>query len=200
MFWSHVAVCVSVDETFEPQMVGPVRCKENLGGIVKSYYREACMEGIAKCEWPLLARGFIGCSERSTPGHSRFLRICVRAATVFADLTPEEKMGSETARGGIHKHIDTDHDQSVPIAIEAISQLPRMVRNLIGGSGWERAAFKYDENGLCIRDENPFVYSTGVNLFNLNDDPGETRNLADDYADVVEELTTLYKDRRSQMA
>ncbi len=73
----------------------------------------------------------------------------------FADLAPEEKMRSEAARGGIHKHFDTDHDQSgplsgpgslsasktgvkhyrvaesipiavpAPIAIEAILQLPR---------------------------------------------------------------------------
>ena len=30
-----------LDEAFQPQTVGVVRCKEELGGIVKSYYREA---------------------------------------------------------------------------------------------------------------------------------------------------------------
>jgi putative transposase len=30
-----------LDETFEPQTVGPIRCKHELGGIIKSYYREA---------------------------------------------------------------------------------------------------------------------------------------------------------------
>jgi putative transposase len=30
-----------LDETFEPRTVGPVRCKQELGGIIKSYYREA---------------------------------------------------------------------------------------------------------------------------------------------------------------
>jgi len=71
---------------------------------------------------------------------------------------------------------------------------------LVGGDGWEHAAFKYDANGLCIRDEDPFVYPAGVNLFNLKDDIGETTNLADTNPDVVKELTELYKDWRSQMA
>jgi hypothetical protein len=30
-----------LDENFEPQTVGEVRCKEELGGIIKSYCREA---------------------------------------------------------------------------------------------------------------------------------------------------------------
>ena len=30
-----------LDETFQPQLHGTVRCKEQLGGIIKSYYREA---------------------------------------------------------------------------------------------------------------------------------------------------------------
>ena len=30
-----------LDENFEPRTVGQVRCKEELGGIIKSYYREA---------------------------------------------------------------------------------------------------------------------------------------------------------------
>ncbi len=30
-----------LDENFEPQTTGPVRCKEELGGLIKSYYREA---------------------------------------------------------------------------------------------------------------------------------------------------------------
>jgi len=70
---------------------------------------------------------------------------------------------------------------------------------LVGGSGWEHAAFMYDENGLCIRDENPFIYPEGVNLFNLKDDIGETRNLAEVHPDVVEELTDSYNAWRSEM-
>ena len=30
-----------LDETFQPQLRGTVRCKQGLGGIIKSYYREA---------------------------------------------------------------------------------------------------------------------------------------------------------------
>ena len=30
-----------LDETFRPQAHGIVRCKQQLGGIIKSYYREA---------------------------------------------------------------------------------------------------------------------------------------------------------------
>jgi hypothetical protein len=30
-----------LDETFEPQLHGTVRCKQQLDGIIKSYYREA---------------------------------------------------------------------------------------------------------------------------------------------------------------
>lgn len=30
-----------LDENFSPQREGPVRCKEQLGGLIKSYYREA---------------------------------------------------------------------------------------------------------------------------------------------------------------
>ena len=30
-----------LDETFRPQEHGVVRCKSQLGGIIKSYYREA---------------------------------------------------------------------------------------------------------------------------------------------------------------
>jgi hypothetical protein len=30
-----------LDETFQPQPHGTVRCKQQLGGIIKSYYREA---------------------------------------------------------------------------------------------------------------------------------------------------------------
>ena len=71
---------------------------------------------------------------------------------------------------------------------------------LVGGSGWEHAAFKYDENGLCIRDENPFTYPAGVHLFNLKNDIGETTSLTESHPEVVAELTKLYQDWRSQMA
>jgi putative transposase len=30
-----------LDETFQPQLHGTVRCKKQLGEIIKSYYREA---------------------------------------------------------------------------------------------------------------------------------------------------------------
>jgi putative transposase len=30
-----------LDETFAPQSEGAVRCKQELGGVIKSYYREA---------------------------------------------------------------------------------------------------------------------------------------------------------------
>jgi len=30
-----------LDETFKPQLEGRVRCKQQLGGIIKSYYRDA---------------------------------------------------------------------------------------------------------------------------------------------------------------
>ncbi len=30
-----------LEEKFEPQTIGPVRCKKELGRIIKSYYREA---------------------------------------------------------------------------------------------------------------------------------------------------------------
>jgi putative transposase len=30
-----------LDEQFKPQRDGPVRCREQLGGLIKSYYREA---------------------------------------------------------------------------------------------------------------------------------------------------------------
>jgi putative transposase len=30
-----------IDETFEPQVIGEIRCKSELGGLIKSYYREA---------------------------------------------------------------------------------------------------------------------------------------------------------------
>jgi len=30
-----------LDKTFQPQSHGTVRCKQQLGGIIKSYYREA---------------------------------------------------------------------------------------------------------------------------------------------------------------
>lgn len=71
---------------------------------------------------------------------------------------------------------------------------------LSSGSGWEHANFKYDADGLCIRDEDPFQYPSGVHLFHLKDDIGETTSLSDQHPEIVAKLTKLYKDWRSQMS
>jgi arylsulfatase A-like enzyme len=63
---------------------------------------------------------------------------------------------------------------------------------------WEHKTFHY-ENGKAVRSPEPYVYPGGVQLFDLDADPGETTNLAVNNPEVVAELTKTYKAWRATM-
>jgi arylsulfatase A-like enzyme len=68
---------------------------------------------------------------------------------------------------------------------------------LIIDGGWDHANYTL-EGGTAVRADN-YKYPSGVCLFNLKDDLGETTNLADKMPDKVEAMTGLYDDWHREM-
>ncbi len=56
---------------------------------------------------------------------------------------------------------------------------------------WEHRDFDVKENGDVV-DNGTYSYGGGLQLFNLKDDIGETKNLADKHPEIVKELKELY--------
>ncbi len=65
--------------------------------------------------------------------------------------------------------------------------------------GWRHSNYKIVEE-VCVRDENEIVYPGGILLFDLEQDISEQKNLADQYPEVVRELTGLYEKWEAQMS
>ncbi len=66
-------------------------------------------------------------------------------------------------------------------------------------AGWKHVNFKLVD-GMAERDPNEYVYPDGKVLFNLRDDIGETRNLAEARPEVVAELKAEYDAWRAEMS
>lgn len=69
---------------------------------------------------------------------------------------------------------------------------------LINSKGWQHKSYKLDEQGLASRGAS-YVYPEGLLLFDLNNDIGETKDVSQKHPDVVGQLTSLYKEWRSEM-
>ncbi len=69
---------------------------------------------------------------------------------------------------------------------------------LVNNSGWVHSNFKI-ENGTAVSTED-FIYPEGVLLFDLQNDIGETQNMAAGNPEVVKELTADYEMWRSEMS
>ncbi|WP_075590826.1 sulfatase family protein [Labilibacter marinus] len=69
---------------------------------------------------------------------------------------------------------------------------------LINNGDWQHSGFSI-ENGQCIRAED-YTYPGGKQLFNLNEDIGETINLAHEYPNKVQEMTRIYETWQGQMS
>ena len=70
---------------------------------------------------------------------------------------------------------------------------------LIQTNGWTHPNYRLDEQGTAARSVD-YVYPSGLQLYNLENDIGETTNVADAHAQVVAELTQLHEEWRSQMS
>jgi arylsulfatase A-like enzyme len=68
---------------------------------------------------------------------------------------------------------------------------------LIQSGGWTHTNFEL-EDGIA-QPADTYHYPQGTLLFNLEDDIGETKNLASRNPEVVEELSKAYKQWKSQM-
>lgn len=67
------------------------------------------------------------------------------------------------------------------------------------GEGRDYEAYQLDENGL-VKDEFRIVpIKTGMQLYNLAEDPGETKNLASANPERVQAMEKLYQDWRATM-
>jgi hypothetical protein len=70
---------------------------------------------------------------------------------------------------------------------------------LIQTNGWTHPNYRLDEQGTAARSAD-YVYPPGLQLYNLENDIGETTNVADAHAQIVAELTQLHEEWRSQMS
>ena len=69
---------------------------------------------------------------------------------------------------------------------------------LVNNTGWVHSNYTL-ENGTAISTED-FIYPEGILLFDLENDLGETKNLAETNLEIVKELTTDYENWRKQMS
>jgi len=64
----------------------------------------------------------------------------------------------------------------------------------------EYQAYQLDENGLVKPEFHTFSIPTGLQLYNLREDPEESKNLSHDYPEKVASLKAQYESWRSQMS
>lgn len=69
---------------------------------------------------------------------------------------------------------------------------------LIQTKGWTHANYQLDGQGLAMPAPE-YEYPAGLQLFNLENDIGETNNVADENANVVTELKQIYKTWQTEM-
>jgi arylsulfatase B len=69
---------------------------------------------------------------------------------------------------------------------------------LISSEGWIHLNYALDENNVASRTED-YEYPAGLLLFNLEQDIGETTNLANEHPDVVRELSLLFEEWRAEV-
>ena len=65
--------------------------------------------------------------------------------------------------------------------------------------GWVHNTFKL-QNGEAVPAEQDYIFPGGTVLFNLENDIGETKNLAEKFPEVVAELDSIYNKWRQQMS
>lgn len=70
---------------------------------------------------------------------------------------------------------------------------------LTHNAGWKHANFKILENGDAVHNPEEMTYPEGLNLFNLKDDIGETKNVAKEHPEVVEKMRKLQKKWYAEM-
>ena len=71
---------------------------------------------------------------------------------------------------------------------------------LSNNNEWKHVNFRIDEKGFCHSVPEPVTYPGGLQLFNLEDDIGETVNLSTKHPEVVEQLKALQAAWSDQMA
>jgi len=69
---------------------------------------------------------------------------------------------------------------------------------LISSPGWDHTNYRLTKDNLAVRAEN-YVYPSGLQLFNLKGDIGETTNLADKHPQRVASMRELYDSWRAKM-
>ena len=69
---------------------------------------------------------------------------------------------------------------------------------LISTTGWKHSNYKLDADNIASSDAN-YIYPSGLQLYNLDDDIGETTNLAEANAERVESMRAAHKAWRAQM-
>jgi len=70
---------------------------------------------------------------------------------------------------------------------------------LAHNAGWTHNDYEF-KDGKAVAVDAPFTYPDGIQLFDLEDDPSETTNLADQHPETVAELTNLHTVWRAQMS
>ena len=65
--------------------------------------------------------------------------------------------------------------------------------------GWVHNTYKL-EGGVASQADKDYNYPDGTLLFNLENDIGETTNLANKYPEVISELTNIYNNWRAEMS
>ncbi|VGO11995.1 Arylsulfatase [Pontiella desulfatans] len=70
---------------------------------------------------------------------------------------------------------------------------------LTNGAGWRHRDFEFNEQGDVVGAAKDFTYSNEPQLFNLENDIGETANLIDQYPEVVAEMREQYRNWDQQM-
>ncbi|MGB0579060.1 MAG: sulfatase family protein [Limisphaerales bacterium] len=69
---------------------------------------------------------------------------------------------------------------------------------LIRSPGWDHTNYRLRKDNIAVKAEN-YVYPAGLQLFNLKEDIGETKNLAGRYPQRVATMRKLYDGWRSKM-
>ena len=70
---------------------------------------------------------------------------------------------------------------------------------LAHNAGWTHNDYEF-KDGKAVAVDAPFTYPNGIQLFDLESDPSETKNLADQHPETVAELTRLHAAWRAQMS
>ncbi|ARN57168.1 sulfatase-like hydrolase/transferase [Sedimentisphaera salicampi] len=71
---------------------------------------------------------------------------------------------------------------------------------LTNNVGWKHKDFRIKENGDVVEADKPYKYPNSPQLFNLEEDIGETTNLIDEHPKLAKQLRELYEAWDSQMA